>query len=105
MVQLVNHLIHCLILSVNCGVGTYYNTDSQSCLKCKPGTYQDEEAQTSCKTCPPGTSTVGSHSYNYTECRGIVESLFICFPITVNRSFIRWTNKDYHWYSIAIQYI
>ncbi|XP_068714407.1 uncharacterized protein [Montipora foliosa] len=42
---------------VNCPVGYYFN--NASCQACAEDQYQDKEAQTSCISCPAGTSTSG----------------------------------------------
>ncbi|KAG8001567.1 DENN domain-containing protein 5A [Nibea albiflora] len=39
-------------VTVSCGVGTHYDGDQGRCVLCPAGTYQDEEGQMSCETCP-----------------------------------------------------
>jgi len=52
--------------AIKCEVGTISRTPpSNSCLPCLPGTYQDQEGQTSCKTCQLGKTCMGSKS---TDC-------------------------------------
>ncbi|XP_033104655.1 sushi, von Willebrand factor type A, EGF and pentraxin domain-containing protein 1-like [Anneissia japonica] len=58
---------------VNCPVGTYYNLDSDTCMTCTAGMYQDEESQTECKHCEEGTWTVGNNAKNFTSCKEICE--------------------------------
>ncbi|PIO04950.1 hypothetical protein AB205_0087820, partial [Aquarana catesbeiana] len=55
---------------VTCGMGTYYNGESNQCVPCLPGTYQDMEGQLSCETCPSndGLGIVGAR--NVSECGG-----------------------------------
>ncbi|KAL4225593.1 signal peptide protein [Mactra antiquata] len=36
---------------VGCPAGSYFNRQSETCVKCSPGFYQDEEAQRRCKKC------------------------------------------------------
>ena len=38
--------------STACYNGTYYDIDSDSCVDCLPGEYQDRNGETSCKLCP-----------------------------------------------------
>ncbi|XP_047666412.1 signal peptide, CUB and EGF-like domain-containing protein 2 isoform X1 [Tachysurus fulvidraco] len=37
---------------VNCGVGTYHDSEQGRCVLCPHGTYQDEEGQLLCEVCP-----------------------------------------------------
>ncbi|XP_067931875.1 signal peptide, CUB and EGF-like domain-containing protein 1 [Watersipora subatra] len=60
---------------VACSVGTYY-TDGK-CRSCLPGTYQDEEAQSNCKSCHSSSSTTKAATSEW-ECKGV------CGPGTVS---------------------
>ncbi|XP_019131933.2 signal peptide, CUB and EGF-like domain-containing protein 2 isoform X6 [Larimichthys crocea] len=58
---------------VSCGIGTHYDGDQGRCVLCPAGTYQDEEGQTSCETCPGPegrevSKVVGAR--NMSECGG-----------------------------------
>ena len=57
------------LLAVPCGLGTYLSP-SEYCEKCPMGPYQDEVAQSSCKTCPKYTTTKGTGSQSVQECLG-----------------------------------
>ncbi|XP_058256140.1 signal peptide, CUB and EGF-like domain-containing protein 2 isoform X3 [Hemibagrus wyckioides] len=37
---------------VNCGIGTYHDSEQGRCVLCPTGTYQDEEGQLLCEVCP-----------------------------------------------------
>lgn len=60
-----------LYFSVDCGFGSFYDTVSKTCILCKKGTYQDEEGQQYCKTCPSGTDTPVIGAKNIKDCKGI----------------------------------
>ncbi|XP_040414519.1 signal peptide, CUB and EGF-like domain-containing protein 2 isoform X5 [Cygnus olor] len=52
---------------VSCSVGSYYDGERESCVLCPNGTYQDEEGQITCDSCPspqnPGNQKLaGAHS-------------------------------------------
>lgn len=62
-----------ICLLVSCGIGTHYDGDQGRCVLCPAGTYQDEEGQTSCETCPGPegrevSKVVGAR--NMSECGG-----------------------------------
>ncbi|CAH1274718.1 SRPX2 [Branchiostoma lanceolatum] len=57
---------HC---SVGCPVGTFYNSMAKECEKCPIGTFQDEDSQFKCKTCPYGHTTVTEGASNGTDCK------------------------------------
>ena len=42
-----------------CSVGTFYKSSIEDCVRCPPGTYQDQEGQTDCKPCPHNKVGVG----------------------------------------------
>lgn len=44
---------------VSCPLGTYHNVTKDECVPCPVDSYQDQEGQLSCKTCPAGSSTWG----------------------------------------------
>ncbi|KAK3091097.1 hypothetical protein FSP39_017083 [Pinctada imbricata] len=52
-----------------CGVGSYHNTDQNTCVPCPLHQYQDVEGQTSCKSCPTTvtkyTQQTGSNSSSH----------------------------------------
>ncbi|KAL3870925.1 hypothetical protein ACJMK2_038953 [Sinanodonta woodiana] len=53
---------------VECPVGTYYKISTSSCQYCEIGSYQDETAQTVCKPCLLGYTTVGVGSVSIQDC-------------------------------------
>uniref|UniRef100_A0A8C3GQK2 Protein CEGP1 n=1 Tax=Cairina moschata TaxID=8855 RepID=A0A8C3GQK2_CAIMO len=58
---------------VSCSVGSYYDGERESCVLCPNGTYQDEEGQITCDSCPssqnPGNQKLaGAHSVS--QCGG-----------------------------------
>ncbi|XP_030635356.1 LOW QUALITY PROTEIN: sushi, von Willebrand factor type A, EGF and pentraxin domain-containing protein 1 [Chanos chanos] len=56
-------------MCVQCPVGTYYSLEYAECESCWRGSYQDEEGQLECKTCPDGYSTAYLHSRSLSECK------------------------------------
>ena len=57
--------------TVSCPVGTYHNTTNDTCVTCPVDSYQDQEEQLSCKTCPTGSSTWGIEGARWVEyCTG-----------------------------------
>uniref|UniRef100_M3ZHP6 Sushi, von Willebrand factor type A, EGF and pentraxin domain containing 1 n=1 Tax=Xiphophorus maculatus TaxID=8083 RepID=M3ZHP6_XIPMA len=52
-----------------CPVGTYFSLEHNECESCWLGSYQDQEGQLECKSCPEGTSTAYLHSRSITECK------------------------------------
>lgn len=56
--------------TVQCPVGTYFSLEYNECESCWLGSYQDQEGQLECKSCPEGTSTAYLHSRSMTECKG-----------------------------------
>lgn len=58
---------------IECSLGTYYDENSQQCVNCKEGYYQNEIGQLECKPCPTiagkqgVTATDGARSSN--ECK------------------------------------
>ncbi|CAH1239227.1 COMP [Branchiostoma lanceolatum] len=59
-----NFVAYCL----NCPRGTYKPANSSSCVTCDYQEYQDEEGQSSCKSCPAGTNAVFRGAKNITDC-------------------------------------
>lgn len=55
---------------VQCPVGTYFSLEYAECESCWRGSYQDEEGQMECKSCPDGFSTPYLHSRSLAECKG-----------------------------------
>uniref|UniRef100_A0A7N6B1L6 Sushi, von Willebrand factor type A, EGF and pentraxin domain containing 1 n=1 Tax=Anabas testudineus TaxID=64144 RepID=A0A7N6B1L6_ANATE len=49
-------------MCVQCPVGTYFSLEYNECESCWLGSYQDQEGQLECKSCPEGTSTAYLHS-------------------------------------------
>lgn len=56
--------------AVLCPVGTYFALEHHECESCWLGSYQDQEGQLECKSCPEGTSTAYLHSRSIGECKG-----------------------------------
>ncbi|KAL3870949.1 hypothetical protein ACJMK2_038974 [Sinanodonta woodiana] len=54
---------------VECPVGTYYQSSTSSCQYCEIGAYQDETAQSVCKPCLLGYTTVGVGSVSIQDCK------------------------------------
>uniref|UniRef100_A0A8C2AZW3 Sushi, von Willebrand factor type A, EGF and pentraxin domain-containing protein 1 n=1 Tax=Cyprinus carpio TaxID=7962 RepID=A0A8C2AZW3_CYPCA len=54
---------------VQCPVGTYFSLEYRECESCWRGSYQDEEGQMECKSCPDGFSTPYLHSRSLAECK------------------------------------
>ncbi|XP_066302792.1 signal peptide, CUB and EGF-like domain-containing protein 2 [Branchiostoma lanceolatum] len=59
-----NFIAYCL----DCPEGTYKPANSTNCVKCDYQEYQDEEGQSSCKSCPAGTNAVFRGAKNITDC-------------------------------------
>ncbi|KAJ4948970.1 hypothetical protein JOQ06_020490, partial [Pogonophryne albipinna] len=57
-------------MCVQCPVGTYFSLEYHECESCWLGSYQDQEGQLECKSCPEGTSTAYLHSRSVGECKG-----------------------------------
>ncbi|XP_019616633.1 PREDICTED: sushi, von Willebrand factor type A, EGF and pentraxin domain-containing protein 1-like, partial [Branchiostoma belcheri] len=51
-----------------CIKGSFLDADKGSCEKCETGQFQDEDGQTTCKPCPPGTWTVKKGSRAIDQC-------------------------------------
>ncbi|XP_028973250.2 sushi, von Willebrand factor type A, EGF and pentraxin domain-containing protein 1 isoform X3 [Esox lucius] len=56
-------------MCVQCPVGTYYSLEYAECESCWLGSYQDQEGQMECKTCPEGSSTAYLHARGLDECK------------------------------------
>lgn len=61
-------------VAVQCPVGTYFSLEHNECASCWLGSYQDQEGQLECKSCPEETSTAYLHSRSITECKGTTRS-------------------------------
>ncbi|XP_074555287.1 sushi, von Willebrand factor type A, EGF and pentraxin domain-containing protein 1 [Halichoeres trimaculatus] len=57
-------------MCVQCPVGTYFSLEHHECVSCWLGSFQDQEGQLECKSCPEGTSTAYLHSRSISECKG-----------------------------------
>lgn len=57
-------------LSVSCSQGTYYHGQTEQCVPCPPGTYQEKEGQLSCDLCPRGDAFGPVGATNITGCTG-----------------------------------
>ncbi|XP_077997380.1 sushi, von Willebrand factor type A, EGF and pentraxin domain-containing protein 1-like [Glandiceps talaboti] len=76
----------CLI----CGQGSYYDKTTGGCQECAKGYFQHEEASTSCRQCPTGTTTDSSGSNSISHCKAEssgcpmphhpVDGIFTCTP-------------------------
>lgn len=54
-------------------MGTYFSVEHNECASCWLGSYQDQEGQLECKSCPEGSSTAYLHSRSITECKGEID--------------------------------
>ena len=95
--------------TVNCPVGYFFN--SSSCQVCAIDEYQDQEAQTSCISCPTRTSTFGQQgSKQRHDCQGNWPYLWTfidtkCFRVqrftsigkAENSSLLTKLNTNYSW--------
>lgn len=57
-----------LFHTVPCAPGSYYDTVELDCILCPIAQYQDSEAQTECKICPAGTTTLEEGAQDASEC-------------------------------------
>ncbi|CAJ1086014.1 sushi%2C von Willebrand factor type A, EGF and pentraxin domain-containing protein 1 [Xyrichtys novacula] len=57
-------------MCVQCPVGTFFSLEHSECVSCWLGSFQDQEGQLECKSCPEGTSTAYLHSRSISECKG-----------------------------------
>ena len=74
-----DYCYYCFTKIVNCPPGYFFN--GTSCQACAVDQYQDREAQTSCITCPSGTSTSGQQaSKRLQDCQGD-QSLIFCVVV------------------------
>ncbi|XP_034164309.2 signal peptide, CUB and EGF-like domain-containing protein 2 isoform X2 [Pangasianodon hypophthalmus] len=62
---------------VNCGVGTYHDSEQGRCVPCPAGTYQDEEGQLLCEMCP---GPKGRATPRTTGARSVAECGGQCSP-------------------------
>lgn len=54
-------------------MGTYFSVEHNECVSCWLGSYQDQEGQVECKSCPEGSSTAYLHSRSISECKGKID--------------------------------
>ncbi|XP_009955299.1 PREDICTED: signal peptide, CUB and EGF-like domain-containing protein 3, partial [Leptosomus discolor] len=54
----------------SCSQGTYYHGQTEQCVPCPPGTYQEKEGQLSCDLCPRGDAFGPVGATNITGCTG-----------------------------------
>eukprot|EP00057_Strongylocentrotus_purpuratus_P020002 XP_011674476.1 PREDICTED: uncharacterized protein LOC754362 [Strongylocentrotus purpuratus] len=64
---------------VPCGRGSYYGNETQECMLCEVGTYQDTHGEFTCHQCPEGQSTIGVGSKNVTQCIDICQPGYSSF--------------------------
>lgn len=57
-------------LSVSCSQGTYYHGQTEQCVPCPSGTYQEKEGQLSCDLCPRSDAFGPVGATNITGCTG-----------------------------------
>nr|XP_021136801.1 signal peptide, CUB and EGF-like domain-containing protein 3 isoform X3 [Columba livia] len=55
---------------VCCSQGTYYHGQTEQCVPCPPGTYQEKEGQLSCDLCPRSDAFGPVGATNITSCTG-----------------------------------
>uniref|UniRef100_A0A8C8A5L6 Signal peptide, CUB and EGF-like domain-containing protein 3 n=1 Tax=Otus sunia TaxID=257818 RepID=A0A8C8A5L6_9STRI len=55
---------------VSCSQGTYYHGQTEQCVPCPAGTYQEKEGQLSCDLCPRGDAFGPVGATNITGCTG-----------------------------------
>lgn len=55
-------------------MGTYFSLEHNECASCWLGSYQNQEGQLECRSCPEGTSTAYLHSRSVAECKGRIHS-------------------------------
>nr|XP_013801995.1 PREDICTED: signal peptide, CUB and EGF-like domain-containing protein 3 [Apteryx mantelli mantelli] len=55
---------------VSCSQGTYYHGQTEQCVPCPPGTYQEKEGQLSCDLCPRSDAFGPAGATNITGCTG-----------------------------------
>lgn len=67
-------LVACAVVAVQCPVGTYFSLEHNECESCWLGSFQDQEGQLECKSCPEGSSTAYLHSRSIAECKGKIHS-------------------------------
>uniref|UniRef100_A0A8C7IIV5 Sushi, von Willebrand factor type A, EGF and pentraxin domain-containing protein 1 n=1 Tax=Oncorhynchus kisutch TaxID=8019 RepID=A0A8C7IIV5_ONCKI len=56
-------------MCVQCPVGTYYSLEYAECESCWLGSFQEQEGQMECKTCPDGSSTAYLHARSQDQCK------------------------------------
>lgn len=58
-----------MCFAVTCAAGSYYDASTETCALCSIGTYQSLNAQSSCVSCTPGTTTETVGSTNSNQCK------------------------------------
>lgn len=56
--------------SVSCPQGTYYHGQTEQCVPCPAGTFQEREGQLSCDLCPGSDAHGPLGATNVTTCAG-----------------------------------
>lgn len=56
--------------SVSCPQGTYYHGQTEQCVPCPAGTFQEREGQLSCDLCPGSDAHGPLGATNITTCAG-----------------------------------
>lgn len=81
----------------HCGRGSYIK--NEKCIRCPKGTYSFEEDSTTCRECPPNTSTHSEGSSKRDHCIELCPSGFFssnglapCSPCPINS---KWINSTY----------
>eukprot|EP00057_Strongylocentrotus_purpuratus_P018097 XP_011672571.1 PREDICTED: sushi, von Willebrand factor type A, EGF and pentraxin domain-containing protein 1 [Strongylocentrotus purpuratus] len=64
---------------VPCGSGFYYGNETQECIQCEVGTYQDTHGEFTCHQCPEGQSTIAVGSKNVSQCIDICQPGYSSF--------------------------
>ncbi|XP_071497252.1 uncharacterized protein [Diadema antillarum] len=59
---------HDQLTCVACPTGHYFRQESEECLECEMGSYQDEQAQSQCKPCVDGTWTRETGARAVSDC-------------------------------------
>ncbi|KAG8190449.1 hypothetical protein JTE90_009286 [Oedothorax gibbosus] len=60
-------------MCVMCSPGTYYDVNTQTCIDCPLGQYQEYEGQMGCQWCPVGTSTEKPRARHVEDCKKICQ--------------------------------
>ena len=71
-----------LTIAVDCSIGTYYRTATETCQWCQIGTYNDMTKQTECTPCEDGKTTELEGSTSINECFG---ELYLFVSVSENK--------------------